>query len=180
MSPEKSLIRMPLFAVRGQLRSYYKRSPKLCTVSYVGESMMKIEMSFTKDELRLLIRVLYTGYYVCDRDNHSDVEKRAQESLVDRFLQTALAYKAMDGIEYEAKSDTHFLDADHEDALLEDYNDFIEETFWDELVFRLGRRDFMDAVGEAKFAKMEVSQRIAEEDRYTEKYRKEIDENGIQ
>ena len=142
--------------------------------------MTKIEMSFTKDELRLLIRLLYTGYYVCDRDEHSDVEKRAQETLVDHFLQTALAYRVMDGIEYEAKSDRHFLDADHEDALLEDYNDFIEETFWDELVFRLGRRDFVDAVGEDRFVKMESLERITEEERYIEKYRKEIDENGIQ
>ena len=142
--------------------------------------MTKIEMSFTKNELRLLIRLLYTGYYVCDKDEDSDSEKKAKESMVDRFLQTALAYQAMDGIEYEAKYDKHYLDADHEDALLEDYNDFIEETFWDELVFRLGRRDFIDAIGEAKFATMEASQRITEEDRYTEKYRKEIDENGIQ
>jgi hypothetical protein len=140
----------------------------------------KIEMSFTKDELRLLIRLLYTGYYVCERDEDSDAEKKAKESMVDRFLQTALVYQAMDGIEYEAKYDKHFLDADHEDALLEDYNDFIEETFWDELIFRLGRRDFMDAVGEAKLAKMEATERIAEEDKYMKKYRKEIDKNGIQ
>jgi hypothetical protein len=139
----------------------------------------KIEMSFTKDELRLLIRLLYTGYYVCEREEDSDAEKKAKESIVDRLLQTALAYNAMDGIEYEAKYDKHFLDADHEDALLEDYNNFVEETFWDELVFRLGRRDFMDAVDEAKLAKMEASEMIAEEEKYVEKYRKEIDENGI-
>ena len=142
--------------------------------------MTKIEISFTKDELRLLIRLLYTGYYVCDSDEDSDAEKKAMESLVDRFLQTALAYQAMDGIEYEAKYDRHFLDADHEDALLEDYNDFIEETFWDELVFRLGRRDFVNAVGEAKFARMEGMERIMEEEKYIDKYRKEIDDNGIQ
>jgi hypothetical protein len=142
--------------------------------------MTKIEMSFTKDELRLLIRLLYTGYYVCDRDDDSDAKRKAMESLVDRFLQTALAYQAMDGIEYEAKHDRHFLDADHEDALLEDYNEFIEETFWDELIFRLGRRDFVDAVGEARFVKMEDLERITEEEKYVEKYRKEIDENGIQ
>jgi hypothetical protein len=142
--------------------------------------MTKIEMSFTKDELRLLIRLLYTGYYVCDRDEDSDAETKAKESLIDRFLQTALAYRAMDGIEYEAKHDKHFLDADHEDGLLEDYNDFIEETFWDELIYRLGRRDLMDTVGETKFAKMEAMERITEEEKYMQKYRKEIDENGIQ
>ncbi len=142
--------------------------------------MTKIEMSFTMDELRLLIKLLYTGYYVCDRDEDSDAEKEANESLIDRFLQTALAYQAMDGIEYVAKHDKHFLDADHEDALLEDYNDFIEETFWEELVFRLGRRDLVDTVGEAKFTKMETLERITEEEKYIEKYRREIDENGIQ
>ena len=142
--------------------------------------MTKIEMSFTKDELRLLIRLLYTGLYVCDRDEDSDAAKKAKESLVDRLLQAALAYQGMDGIEYEAKSDKHFLDADHEDALLEDYNDFIEETSWDELIFRLGRRDFINAVGEDRFTRMEDLERIAEEEKYLEKYRKEVDENGIE
>jgi hypothetical protein len=128
--------------------------------------MTKIEMSFTKNELRLLIRLLYTGYYVCDKDDDSDAKRKAVESLVDRFLQTALAYKAMDGIEYAAEHDRHFLDADHEDALLEDYNEFVEETFWDEVIFRLGRRDFVDAVGETRFAKMEDLERMTEEEKF--------------
>ena len=141
--------------------------------------MASIEMSFTADELRLLIKLLYIGYYVCDRDEDSDAEKKAKESIVDRFLQTALAHKVMEGIEYQPKYDRHFFDADHEESLLEDYGDFIEETFWEELVFRLGRRDFLDAVGEAKFAAMEDVERITEEEKYIEKYRKEIEENGI-
>ena len=142
--------------------------------------MTRIEMSFTKDELRLLVKLLYTGYYVCDRDDDSDSEKKSKESLIDRFLQSAHAYKAMDGIEYETKFDKHFFDADHEDLILEDYNDFIEETFWDELIFRLGRRDFLNAVGEAKIGNMEDIERITEEEKYQEKYIKEIEENGIE
>ena len=62
------------------------------------------------------MKLLYTGYYVCDRDEDSEAEKEANESLIDRFLQTALVYKAMDGIEYVAEHDKHYLDADHEEA----------------------------------------------------------------
>ena len=43
--------------------------------------MTKIEMSFTKDELRLLIGLLYTGYYVCDKDEDTDVEKKGRRNL---------------------------------------------------------------------------------------------------
>ncbi len=142
--------------------------------------MTKIEMSFTKAELQLLIKLLYTGYYVCDRDEDLDSEKKAKELLVDRFLQNALSYRIMDGIEYEAKYDRHFLDADHEDFLLEDYNDFIEDSFWDELIFRLGRRDRVNAVGETKFNDMETLERMKEEEKYMEKYREEFEQNGIQ
>jgi len=142
--------------------------------------MTKIEMSFTKAELRLLIKLLYTGYYVCDRDEDSDSEKKAQDLLVDRFLQHALTYRVMDGIEYEAENDRHFFDADHEELLLEDYNDFIEDSFWDELVFRLGRRDLVKAVGETKFKDMETLEIMKEEEKYMERYREEFEHNGIQ
>jgi hypothetical protein len=142
--------------------------------------MTKIEMSFTKGELQLLIKLLYTGYYVCDKDEDSDAEKKAKELLIDRFLQNALSYRVMDGIEYVAKHDKHFLDGDHEELLLEDYNDFIEDSFWDELIFRLGRRDFVNAVGETTFNNMETFERMKEEEKYMERYGKEFEENGIQ
>jgi len=142
--------------------------------------MTKIEMSFTKSELQLLIKLLYTGFYVCDRDEDSDAERKAKELLVDRFLQNALSYRVMDGIEYVAKYDKHFLDGDHEELLLEDYNDFIEDSFWDELTFRLGRRDFVNAVGETTFNNMETIERMKGEEKYLEKYGKEFEENGLQ
>ena len=142
--------------------------------------MTKIEMSFTKAELQLLIKLLYTGYYVCDRDEDSDSERKAKELLVDRFLQNALTYQITDGIEYEAKFDRHFLDADHEDLLLDDYNDFIEDSFWDELIFRLARRDLVSAVGEAKFKDMETLEIVKEEEKYMERYREEFERNGIE
>ena len=142
--------------------------------------MTKIEMSFTKDELRLLTKLLYTGYYVCDSEEDSEPEKKAKELLVDRFLQVALTYQVMDGIEYESEYDRHFLDADHEDELLEDYNDFIEDSFWDELIFRLGRRDLEREVGETKLRNMANLEKITKEEKHMEKYRKEIEENGIQ
>ncbi len=91
----------------------------------------------------------------------------------------ALSYKVMGGIEYETKYDTHFLDADSEDSLLDDYNDFIEEMFWDELVYRMGQRDLLNAVGEKELSSMELKERIAKEEEHMEKYRREFEENGI-
>jgi hypothetical protein len=142
--------------------------------------MTKIEMSFTKDEVRLLTKLLYTGYYVCDSEEDSEPEKEAKELLVDRFLQIALTYKVMDGIEYESKFDRHFLDADHEDELLDDYNEFIENSFWDELIFRLGRRDLESEVGATELRNMADLEKIRKEEKHMDKYRKEVEEYGIQ
>jgi len=142
--------------------------------------MANIDTSFTKAELRLLIKLAYTGYYVCDREEHADANKRAADSLIDRLLQIALTYRVMDGVEFEAASGKHFLDADHEERLLEDYEDFIEESFWDELIFRLGRRDLENLVGEKALSRMELAERISEEEKQMEKYRIEFERNGIQ
>ena len=141
--------------------------------------MTKIEMSFTRDELQLLIKLLYTGHVVCEKDGDPEAETSRTHSLVDRFLQGALAYKAMDGIEYDEESGRHFFDADHEEAILEDFNHFVEESFWDELIYRLGIRDFVDAVGEPAITKMDDSERTREEEKYMETYRKEFTQEGI-
>jgi hypothetical protein len=141
--------------------------------------MAKIEMTFGKDEFRMLVKLLYTGYYVCDRGDQPSAEREARTALVDRFLQSALTYRVLEGIEYSSEHDEHFLDADHEEALLDDYEAFIEDSFWDELVYRLGRRDFEDALGADKIASMEDLERITEEEKYLEPYRKEFESNGL-
>jgi hypothetical protein len=141
--------------------------------------MARIEMSFTKDELQQLMKMLYTGYFICDREDDTETDRNAKNQLIERFLQTAFTYKAMDGIRYNGESGTHDLDADQEEILLEDYQDFIEESFWDELSFRLGRRDFVNAIGEIEIEKMDLRERIEKEEKYIEKYRKEFEERGI-
>jgi len=141
--------------------------------------MTKIDMSMTRAELRLLIKLAYTGFYVCDREDDTEAEQRAIEQLIDRLLQLALSYKALEGIEFDAESGKHYLDTDHEESLLEDYGEFIEESFWDELIYRLGRRDLANLVGEKALSHMELGERIEKEEQQMEKYRREFETNGV-
>jgi hypothetical protein len=143
------------------------------------ECMTKIDLSMTKAELQLLIKLAYTGFYVCDREDYTEARKRAIEQLIDRLLQLALSYKALEGIEFDARSGKHYLDADHEESLLEDYGEFIEESFWDELIYRLGRRDLANVVGEKALSNMELGERIEKEEQQMEKYRREFETNGV-
>jgi hypothetical protein len=140
--------------------------------------MTKIDMSFDKDEFQLLVKLLYTGFYVCEKDN--DPNEKRYEMLVDRFLQSARAYRIFDGIEYKPELDRYFFDADQEESILEDYNHFVEDTFWDELIFRLSRRDFVNEVGISKIQQMEDIKRISEEEKYKDRYIKEMEANGLE
>ena len=141
--------------------------------------MTKIDMSFTKAELQLLIKLAYTGFFICDREDDTETDKKAIEQLIDRLLQIALSYKALAGVEFDVESGKHYLDADQEESLLEDYGEFIEESFWDELIYRLGRRDLAKLVGEKALSRMELGERIEKEEQQMKKYRGEFETHGV-
>jgi hypothetical protein len=61
---------------------------------------------------------------------------------------------------------------------LEEYNDFIEETFWDELVHRLGQRDVIGEIGEKAYKNLGIEEKIDKECKAEEKYDKEFEKNG--
>ena len=138
--------------------------------------MRDIELKLDKAELKLLLKLVYTGYCVVDNDDCKYSEEI--EKLIDRILQLVETYKANKGIGYNKIENRYFLEADTEDELLEEYNDFIEETFWDELVHRLGQRDVIEEIGEKAYKNLGIKEKIDKEYKAEEKYDKEFEKNG--
>ena len=66
-----------------------------------------------------------------------------------------------------------------EEDLLKEYDEFIEESFWEELLYRLGQRDFVKEVGEKEYRKMSEDAKKQKQIEMEEKYREEFDRNGI-
>ncbi|MFH1593577.1 MAG: hypothetical protein ABID09_02640, partial [Candidatus Omnitrophota bacterium] len=58
-------------------------------------------------------------------------------------------------------------------------DEYDDECFWDGLVDRLARRDFIKAYGEGSIKRMNWKERYQKEGPFIEKYSREVDEHGI-
>jgi len=58
-------------------------------------------------------------------------------------------------------------------------DEFVEETFWEGLLFRLGQRDIIKEIGEKEYRKMLEEELEEKHEEAEDKYREEFDKNGI-
>ena len=140
--------------------------------------MSKIDISFSKKELKRLLKLAYIGSYVVS-EYEDELEEKQSENLIERILQICLEYKIEEGIEFDSKLNGYLLDGDKEDEILTEYNEFIEDSFWYEIINRMARKDLVEDVGEKVFEKMDIEEILKKEEKYKIKWEKEIEENGL-
>ena len=86
----------------------------------------------------------------------------------------------MRGIEYDSEDDSYYLTRKAEKELEEDYDQYEEEEFWDELIYRLGLRDLLQEIREKEYLKLSVEERIARLSEYEGKYDNEFEKRGVE
>jgi hypothetical protein len=139
--------------------------------------MSEINIVFSKEELGLLLKLLYSGSFIVEADD--DEKERNINSLIQKVLLSAKINKAYRGIEYNQETNEYELSEKADEALNEEFDEFVEETFWEELLFRLGQRDIIKEIGEIEYRKMSEEELEQKHEDAKEKYRKEFDKNGI-
>ena len=85
-------------------------------------------------------------------------------------------------IEFSKKYNKFFPTRELEEGTdVEQYREeYDNETFWEDLIDRLTRRDFIKKYGEETVKKMSLEERIEKEYPFEEKYRNEFEKNGIE
>ncbi len=139
--------------------------------------MKDFQIGLKEDELRILIKLAYTGSYVVDNDGHKDSEKI--EEVLEKLLKMAKEGNLYKGLEYDKKLEGHFFDKKSEDEMLEEYEEFIEDSFWETLVFQLSERDIVEEMGIDKFQKLDMEKRLEKFSTAEQKYYEEFEKNGI-
>ncbi len=137
----------------------------------------EISITFTKEEAGLFLKLLYSGtFIVVPKD---DIEDKTINSLIQKVLLSTKMAKAFRGIEFNQSTNEYELTDAAEKAFGDDFDDFVEETFWQELLFRLGQRDIINEIGEKDYRKMSEEELEEKHEIAEEKYREEFDLNGI-
>jgi len=77
----------------------------------------EISIAFTKEELKLLLRLVYNGLNIIESENVE--EQDIELSLMDKILAQVKKNKLMRGIEYDSEDNSYYLTRKGENELEE-------------------------------------------------------------
>lgn len=142
---------------------------------------MKINLA--KKDYETLLDVLYIADWVtrAHEEEGSRVSSRYKD-LEQKILALAGEFGLDGAVEQNKETGQYYLTKQHLNAsdVTEKIESFENATFWEELLERLARRDFIRRYGEAAILKMPINERFEKEMEFFEKYDKEFGENGLE
>ena len=141
---------------------------------------MKIEIS--KGEYKILLHVLemadwiLTSHKSKDEERHKPYRKFEQKIF---SLADVMGYGSL--IEYSKDFHEYMPTRKYEDtcSAMEFIEEFENESFWDELIDRLGERDAIREVGTEGFKALKPIDRITKVDDHKDNYIDEFEKNGL-
>lgn len=140
-----------------------------------------MNINFTNDEYTTLLEVLYLADWVL---NSYDIEKSPSKisyfDLEQKILSLSDKFEQKELVEFDEKYNEYIPSKIIEDGpvldFIESYN---EESFWEELIDRLSKRDLLKNYTESEIQGMEESAVLSEIEKYASVYAKEFEANGL-
>jgi len=137
---------------------------------------MKIEL--TKEQLASLAKLAYLGNWLANSWRTEDVieEYDEIESLV---LEAAAKNDLEEYVEFDEEEKKAFPSAELEEKMAETVDFYNDNTFWDQLIYRMADRDYLRKHGEESLEELTTEAGMEREKPLVEKYEKEFNENGL-
>lgn len=141
-----------------------------------------VEIKLTKKEYGDLLDLVYLGEWMINGIRLHGEEIQKYENILQHIYSHAGDAGLKNLIEFiEEHNEFSPTKEFEEDLEINQYMDeYDDENFWDELVDRLARRDFIKEYGEDAVKKMSWDERIEKEHPFIEKYEEEFEEDGIE
>ncbi|MCC7202117.1 MAG: hypothetical protein IT393_05550 [Nitrospirae bacterium] len=139
-----------------------------------------MEIRFTKEQYEDLVKLVYLGTWMVNAFRTDDRVKKFDE-LEQYILSYFKEFGLKQSIIYDNDLKEYFVAKELEEGELDQYiDDYNNDNFWDELIYRLARRDLIREYGEDKVTKMTWQERLEKEAPFIEKYEEEFEEHGIE
>ena len=141
-----------------------------------------MKINFTKKQYELLIKIVYLGEWMINAHRTKDTyeEYSDLQNYINSFAKEFGLEKYIEkGIVKKNKYYTNRL-FEEETGIHDFHEEYDDETFWDELIDRLVKRDFVNAYGVENIKQMEYEERFEKEDPFIEKYSEEFEKHGIE
>lgn len=141
-----------------------------------------MKINFSKKEYQTLLDILYMTDWVL----HAHQEGAAANTghyreLMQKILAEAEVAGLDDLVDYKESAETYVLNRNfvERSSVGQQLAAFENATFWEELVERLARRDFLEAYGKEIALAMPLAERIEKESPFLQHYDGEFGKNGL-
>lgn len=141
-----------------------------------------MKINFTKKEYQMLLDMLYVSDWVL----HAHSEEKSNEikpykEVEQKILALAHEFGMENFVENKEKSgDIAFSkEFTNQNAMIQHIDKFENATFWEELIERLSRRDFIQKYGEEAILQMSINERFEKEMLIHQEYHKEFGNHGL-
>lgn len=136
---------------------------------------MKIE--FSKTQYKTLVKALFLASWVVN--SHRSEEPDDEFEHLEQHILSHGKFFDLKNVDFDDKHGKYYHNMDFEQKTLTHLDDFVEESFWDELIDRLAERDFIRLYGETRIRKMSRDERFAKFHECAAPYEKEFSEQGL-
>ncbi|MBC7979840.1 MAG: hypothetical protein H7Y36_04695 [Armatimonadetes bacterium] len=144
----------------------------------------RMHLRFTEQELATLVEMLSLAANVAswNQKESADIKLAEYESFESRMLEKAAHNGLGDLVEFDEETQRFRVKKELEEKLFyhECYEEFRNESFWDELTVRLADRDLVKSVGLQAWEEMSEEKRREKTVAWEKRYWEEFSKNGIE
>ena len=142
-----------------------------------------ISMPLTKEEYITLLDIFQIADWIFSAhkvEERTDIEE--YRKLEQRFFSYAKKIGLDNLVEFDAKFNDYSPTREYEDTsrFMDFIDEFVNESFWDELIDRMAERDLIQQEGGVEeVKKLSLKERIEKEELLKKKYADEFERNGL-
>jgi hypothetical protein len=146
--------------------------------------LFRVHLRFTEEELAILAEMVTLAASVASWNHKpgSDAGVSAYEAVENKVLEKAKLAGLGDSIEWDEEKRRHQLKVDSEAQTFfqECYDEFRNESFWEELVIRLADRGLIREIGVTAWERLTEEERRKRTAETEKALWKEFSENGVE
>jgi len=137
-----------------------------------------MNIQLTKEQLASLVKLVYLGNRMANDWRTDDVieEYDEVESLV---LEAAQKHGLGDYVDFDDETKKGIPSGELEEKMAETVEFYNDNSFWDQLIYRMADRDYARKFGEEALGEIYTEKGMERERPLVEKYEKEFNDNGL-
>ena len=143
-----------------------------------------MHLRFTEEELGTLVEMVSLAAEVASWNERPGAEEgiSAYEALEDKVLEKAKHAGLGEHIDFDEEKQRHHLTAEYQDGSFyqQCYDEFRNESFWEELVVRLADRDLARVISRPAWQKLSEEDRRSQTRDIEKRYWDEFAKHGIE